>query len=188
MVGDQINSFKTIKSESIQSIPGLFSMTSTNEVKGKSWNILSFMGGAHSFLPFDGSLFSLGARAMIGLAVVNTPKITETITLDMNGVDIPDELNMRGSTPMEAAGTSASGFAYSFGIGAKYDILDKFCLLLNADYFGTSINFNPTVALSITDLFGMSDIYGGSSVDQLTASTKMNINSISITVGFGIKF
>ncbi len=127
------------------------------------WRVNTFMLGYYSSYPLDNAnKVFLDLKFMIGAVRVNSPE------LDLTG-------SQSGVTVTANQGIStAVAFAYSAGIGFKFDVDKDICILLHADYLQANSQFMNVPITSNT----------GSSTTQ---TFTQNINIISISTGVAFK-
>jgi hypothetical protein len=154
-------------------------------VDKKSWSLESLLLGVTKDFPFKTNpKFSFSAKALVGVANVQFPKIYATSKSDTSFAEI--SLN----------NASTFGLSYLASVGVKYKLSKKLCLMFSTDYFGTSkIDFGGvagTIAstnggLVIPHTYSISNSPGPPAIENTRATEKQPIGTININFGIGMK-
>jgi len=133
-----------------------------------SWSQQGFVGGPKVVFNLFKELLYLEAKANIGFLRATSPRFTVSI----------QDLSYFGpgsSAKQIQESGSGIGFCYILGTGLKYNISNKWCFLLNADYLSSKVDIqNIPVSYS----------YQRSS----TYSFEGDFQTINITLGIGRRF
>jgi len=109
-------------------------------VESKAWSIGGILFGGYGAFPISQTSF-FTTRAMIGFLSATSPEITITGT------------GPTGAAWIKRSSKDATAFSYLLGVGFKFDLATKLCLLANLDYLGSEPEFvNVTTTNSLGDL------------------------------------
>jgi len=192
MLYGQRNGLNTKELEQQLSTAGNFSFNGSYSnydrnwvIDKKSWYVESLLVGVtEEFFKKPNSKFSFTARALVGIANVQMPKLNGSSKTDSSYAIITQN------------SASAFGFSYLGGVGVKYKWNKRFYLMFGADYFGTAAvdfkNITESVAattggLIVPNLYSLSNsrnvIYESSTI----ADNKQPVGSINVNVGIGVR-
>jgi len=161
MVGETFNSFNA------QGFLDKYAMTGvTTTITGTSYYTGQYLAGPIFCLPTD--KVDINARILVGAISLTFPVITEQAT--DGGFTSQGVIN----TP------SAMGFAYDAGVGAKIKLSSMIGIMVNADYFGSSVSYTNQTTVS------SGSFAGGTNVDTKTYTQSVGL--INITAGFSLSF
>ena len=104
-------------------------------VDSKAWSIGGLMFGAYGSFPISDKV-SFDTSAMIGFLSATSPELN--VTLSGSG----------GAVWVKQSSVSASSFSYLIGVGFKFDVGNKICLLANLDYLGAKPEFRDVAVTS----------------------------------------
>ncbi len=151
----------------------------------KNWELASFLLGIDaSLVNLPESKWSLRAKALIGFAYVQLPKV--------NG-------NSKTDTPyliIKQQSATAFGAAFNFGIGAEYRCSNKWALLFNVEYFGTSTitfkNVGEFIAatnggLNVPGFYDLSNSRLPIQALEAVSNNKQSIGTLNLQIGIGLK-
>lgn len=132
-------------------------------VDSKSWSAAGFLFGCYGSFPIGTSgQTSFETRALIGFLSATTPEINITGRFGTT------------SAWIRQSSATATSFSFLLGMGFKFNVGNKICLLTNLDYLGAKPEF--------TDI-KITDSTGGSSVETVTQS----LETINFSVGIGFR-
>jgi hypothetical protein len=150
-----------------------------------SWHVESFLLGiADEFFIKSSTKISFTAKALIGVANVELPRLNASSETDTSFVTITQ------------SGASAIGFSYLAGVGLKYKCSKSIYLMLSTDYFATArINFeNVTQTINATNgglvvpkVYSLSNSRLPPQVISYTGTNSQPVGSININFGVGLK-
>jgi hypothetical protein len=132
----------------------------TNSVSTGSWGIGGLLVGGYATVPFAKQL-SFESRLMLGFITSTSPDMTINLS------------SPNGSAWVKQSSATAPAFAYLAGIGIKYDVAKRVCLLTNFDYLGANPQF---VDVETTNSLG------GLGKNDFTQAFG------SVNIGFGVGF
>jgi hypothetical protein len=107
--------------------------TFSGTVATTSWIANSILVGGYGSFPIAKKI-SLESRALVGMAYASSPELSINLT-DTNG----------NNAWFQKSSSNGSSFAYVVGVGLKYDLWKKFCLLAHVDYHNTKPTFKDTI-------------------------------------------
>lgn len=149
-----------------------------------SWYTASLLAGITEQLPLKkNSKFSFTARALIGAAHVQSPKLNGSSKTDTSYAVISQN------------NASAIAFSYIAGIGLKYQCGKRIYLFLNADYFGTAPvsfkNITESIAatnggLTVPGVYSLSNSRQPVWVASFTSNVKQPIGAINGKLGVAL--
>lgn len=129
-------------------------------IKSEPWSAAAFMIGGYGSFPIS-EKFHFESKIMIGSLFGDSPEINISLTEPINNAWIKQE---------EA---DASAFAFLVGVGFKYDVGNRVCLLANLDYLGAKPEFsNVETSASFT------------ATETNTFSQSFNTINFGIGIGF----
>jgi hypothetical protein len=150
-----------------------------------TWYSESFLLGiTDEFFIKSSTKISFTAKALIGVANVQLPRLNASSTTDTSFVTITQ------------SGASAIGFSYLAGVGLKYKCSKNIYLMLGTDYFGTSqIDFkNVTQTITATNgglvvpkIYSLSNSRLPPQAISYTGTNSQPVGSININLAVGIK-
>ena len=130
-------------------------------VDSKPWSIEGLMIGAYGSFPISKKV-SFESRVLIGFLTSTSPEMT--INLSGSGA----------SSWIKQSSSSSSSFTYLLGVGFKYDIGRRTCLLANFDYLDAHPEF--------TDI----ELYS-STGSRSTNTFNQSLGAINIGLGIGYR-
>ena len=133
----------------------------SNKVEVKSWNTGSLLVGLHSSVDLTEKL-SFEAKAVIGYSNCTSPELKVTY------LSTGSDLYVRQKSAV------ALSFAYLVGVGFKWDIAPKTCLLLKMDYLTAKPQFKDVEVFN--SYLGYSE-----------ADFKQQISTITAGIGIGLR-
>lgn len=167
-VGGTYSPFDAAAFGNIQSTPG-----STPSYSAKPYYIGQYMAGPFMFFT-DGESFDVTVRAIGGLAMVTFPIISaNSSTSSYNQVSTIE-------TP------TALSFGFAVGAGINFKLAKRIGLLVNADYFGTKVNYRNQKTSSDIDFFLSNIKTNSTSVDETTYGQIIGI--FQVTAGVSLNF
>lgn len=126
------------------------------------WLVGGLMGGGYCSYPIH-EKWSIETRVLIGFSAIVLPDFTVKFTNpDTSDVYIIKERS-----------TTETTFSYMMGLGLKYDVGNRICLLTNIDYIGASPEFKNVTTV---------DNYSSSS-----RSYTQSFGTVNIGVGIGYR-
>ena len=154
-------------------------------VSSDDWNIGKIMGGINLFLPIDNyKKINVTGRIMAGLLKTTAPKFILFQANFNNNTGFPSY----SQTVLNKASLDWT-FAYSVGIGCRYDFFENFFLRGNIDYSASSPESpNAFVKTSATVVTfpnpGDPILVPGTNANL----PKQPLNTVNICVGIGMNF
>ena len=115
---------QAIEREFAQQNPGMYT-----SVDSEPWSIGGFMIGGYGSFPIS-KRFSFESKAMFGFLTSASPEIKINFSMPGN------------SGWVKQNSSSTSTFAYLLGVGFKYDVARRICLLANFDYLAAKPEFS----------------------------------------------
>lgn len=126
------------------------------------WFVGGVMGGGYCSYPIH-EKWSIESRVLIGFSTITLPDFTAKFTNPDTG-DI---------YIMKERSTNETTFSYLMGLGLKYDVGNRICLLTNIDYMGASPEFKNVITV---------DNYSSSS-----RSFRQSFGTVNISIGMGYR-
>lgn len=105
-----------------------FTSDISNTVRTGSWGVGALLTGGYASFPIANK-WSFESRLMIGFITSTSPDITINLS------------SPSGSGWVKQNSATGVGFAYLAGVGVKYNVGKKVCLLANFDYLGSNPEF-----------------------------------------------
>jgi len=133
----------------------------TETYQSNPWLTGGLLAGGYCSYPIL-EKWSVESRILLGFTTILLPDFTDKFT-DPNTGDI---------YIIKERSTSATSFSYLMGLGLKYDIGNRICLLTNVDYIGARPEFKKVTT-----------------VDNYSSSTRSYTQSFgTVNVGIGIGY
>ncbi len=131
-------------------------------IESTSWSMGGFMIGPYASFPISRNV-SFDTRGAVGFLYARAPQIKSTYYGYGSGWTKQSEADSKAT------------FSYMFGLGFKFNLSAKTCLLTNIDYLGSKPEFTDVKVTSST-----------STVPQKT-SFSQSYSTINLMLGFGIR-
>lgn len=145
----------------------------------RSWLLGSLMAGGYGQFAAKNSRVAFTTNAMIGVVYASYPKMT--------GRSSNSDALVSSGIYTETNSKSATGFAWSFSGGVRYDLAKKMFLLTRLEYFGTSeIKFNNLTSTVRRNGPYNIPMYALSGGYFYTGNVIQKISSVNVHIGVGI--
>ncbi len=141
-------------------------------LQGGDYATINFMAGL--FYTYPVKRFSFDLRVMGGYINCGLPEIAYGAEQDAIPFNIQDTWDI--------ASSSAGGFAYDVGVGARYSFRRSMCLMLNFDWLGASLPFKTL------ETHQNVDNNGNVTYDYPNLSGTVPVSLFNISLGLGFQF
>ncbi len=135
-----------------------------SSVKSDSWRLGALMGGSYGSFPVSERL-SVECRLMFGVLLARSPEIDIIYGLAAG----------LGAIESKQESSTSAALGYLMGVGLKYDVARRVCLLVNGDYFGGNAEFR-NVSVMVPAFMG-----GG------TNTFSQSFSTINVSAGIGFR-